>query len=264
MRGIPVAATPLQELFDACLVLFGPETTVSEEYLRYLRPSGLKSAYRKIALETHPDRAQTLGKRAAELNDRFTEVSLAYQKLNAAIKHDGILLADPPPDYRPSGVSKPAPVQPAKKRKNRRKSGDHFFNGTPPQRHLLFGQFLFYSGLVSWKTYIQALIWQRRQRPLIGQIALDWGLLTLPDIREILAARRLGEKFGESAVRQGYLKAYNLLALLGKQRRLQSRFGEYFVQEGRVTKEQIQAFCKMQANHNQNALYARWPHRTPS
>ncbi len=62
---------------------------------------------------------------------------------------------------------------------------------------------LFYSGLVSWKTYIKALIWQRRQRPLIGQIALHWGLLTLPDIRDILAARRLGEKFGESAVRQG-------------------------------------------------------------
>ena len=152
MRGVPVAATPLQELFDACLVLFGPETSVSEEYLKYLRPAGLKSAYRKIALETHPDRARALGKRPSELNARFTEVSLAYRKLNAAIKDDGILLADPPPDYR--APEKPA-AQP-KKKKQRRKNPDHFFRGTPPQRHLLFGQFLFYSGIVSWKTYIRA------------------------------------------------------------------------------------------------------------
>lgn len=254
MRGVPVAATPLQELFDACLVLFGPETTVSEEYLKYLRPAGLKSAYRKIALETHPDRARALGKRPSELNARFTEVSLAYRKLNAAINGDGIMLADPPPDYQ-------APERPSaqpKKKKQRRKNPDHFFRGTPPQRHLLFGQFLFYSGIVSWKTYIRALLWQRRQRPLLGQIAMECGLLTLQDIRAILAARQLGEKFGESAVRQGYLKAYNLLALLGKQRRLQARFGEYFLQNGWFTKEQVDAFYKLQQRHNRKVLYKKW------
>lgn len=257
MRGVAVAETPLQELFDACLVLFGPETTVSEEYLKYLRPAGLKSAYRKIALETHPDRARALGKRPSELNTRFTEVSLAYRKLNAAIKDDGIMLVDPPPEYR--AAKKPS--APPKKKKRPRTHPDHFFSGTMPQRHLLFGQFLFYSGIVSWKTYIRALLWQRRQRPLLGQIAMDWGLLTLQDIREILSARQLGEKFGESAVRQGYLKAYNLLALLGKQRRLQSRFGEYFLQNGWFTKEQIEAFCKMQQHHNRKALYNKWQQR---
>ncbi len=254
-----MAATPLQELYDACLVLFGPETTVSEEYLKYLRPSGLKSAYRKIALETHPDRAMALGKRTSELNARFTEVSIAYQKLNAAVQADGILLADPPPDFRSSDVSEPPP----KKQKRRRKHADHYFSGRRPKRHLLFGQFLFYSGLVSWKTYIQALLWQRRQRPLLGQIAMEWGMLTLTDIRKILAARKLGEKFGESAVRQGYLKAYNLLALLGKQRRLQSRLGEYFLQNGWLTDKQIEILLKMQKRHNHQVLRAQWQQQAP-
>ena len=261
MRGVPVTAPPLQELFDACLVLFGPETTVSEEYLKYLRPAGLKSAYRKIALETHPDRARTLGKRASELNSRFAEVSLAYHKLNTAIKEDGILLADPPPDYRSSDVSEEPP--PRKQKRPRAKTADHYFTGTRPKRHLLFGQFLFYSGLVSWKTYIQALLWQRRQRPLLGQIAMDWGMLTLPDIRQILASRKLGEKFGESAVRQGYLKAYNLLALLGKQRRLQSRLGEYFLQNGWLTDRQIEILLKMQQRHNHQVLKTKWQQQAP-
>ena len=254
-----MAATPLQELFDACLVLFGPETTVSEEYLKYLRPAGLKSAYRKIALETHPDRARALGKHTCELNARFAEVATAYHKLNTAMKEDGVLLADPPPGYRASGVPEPPPRKP----KRTRKTADHYFTGPPPKRHLLFGQFLFYSGRVSWKTYIKALLWQRRQRPLLGQIALEWGLLTLRDIRNILAARRLGEKFGESAVRQGYLKAYNLLALLGKQRRLQSRFGEYFLQNGWFTSRQIEIFLKMQHHHNLQVLRAKWQPQAP-
>ncbi len=70
MRGNAVAAPDMQELFEACLVLFGPETSVSEDYLKYLRPSGLKSAYRKIPLKptrTGPD----LGKRTADLNARL-------------------------------------------------------------------------------------------------------------------------------------------------------------------------------------------------
>lgn len=245
-----MAATSIQELFDACLVLFGPETTVSEDYLKYLRPSGLKSAYRKIALETHPDRARTLGRRASELNTRFAEVSIAYHTLKTAIKDDGILLADPPPDYRSTTVS----PQPQKKRKRPRKDSDYYFGGSPPNRNLLFGQFLYYSGLVPWKAYIKALIWQRRQRPLLGQIALDRGLLSLQDIRAILAARRLGEKFGESAIRQGYLKPYNLLSLLGKQRRLQSRFGEYFLQNGWFTRKQIDKIFIMQQRHNRSTL----------
>lgn len=250
MRGNTVTETSIQELFDACLVLFGPETAVSEAYLKYLRPSGLKSAYRKIALETHPDRARTLGKHASDLNDRFAEVLSAYRKLKTAMKDDGIILADPPPDYRAATASR----QPRNKNRPTRKNSDYYFSGSPPKRNLLFGQFLFYSGLVSWKTYVNALIWQRRQRPLLGQIAMNWGLLSLQDIREILAARQLGEKFGESAIRQGYLKAYNLLALLGKQRRLQPRFGEYFLQNGWFTSAQTDAFFKMQQHHNREVL----------
>ena len=83
---------------------------VSVEFLRYLKPSGVKAAYRKRALETHPDRAvgqaflcgevPTAGIRsrrrrgssvpcAAErpgpdfLEKRFKEINVAYQLLQA-------------------------------------------------------------------------------------------------------------------------------------------------------------------------------------
>ena len=46
-----------QDLFNACESLFGTDIDVSVEFLRYLKPAGVKAAYRKKALETHPDRA---------------------------------------------------------------------------------------------------------------------------------------------------------------------------------------------------------------
>lgn len=61
------------ELYDACGVLFGPQVDISFEFFRYLQPSGLKDAFRKKALETHPDRAKALGKDESKLNELFED-----------------------------------------------------------------------------------------------------------------------------------------------------------------------------------------------
>ena len=45
-----------QELYRACRIIFGPDLTVSREFLEYIQSSGVKSAFRKKAMETHPDR----------------------------------------------------------------------------------------------------------------------------------------------------------------------------------------------------------------
>ncbi len=45
-----------RELFRSCEILFGPELRISSEFLDYLEVNGVKSAFRKRALETHPDR----------------------------------------------------------------------------------------------------------------------------------------------------------------------------------------------------------------
>ena len=45
-----------QQLFRSCEILFGSQVSISREFLEYLQPSGLQGAYRKRALETHPDR----------------------------------------------------------------------------------------------------------------------------------------------------------------------------------------------------------------
>jgi len=76
---LPVIAKA--DLFNAYNALFGPYNKISMDFLRYLEPSLLKAAYRKRALETHPDRSKAIGEIEAEMNERFIQVTLAYEKL---------------------------------------------------------------------------------------------------------------------------------------------------------------------------------------
>ena len=60
-----------QDLFKACESLFGTDIDVSVEFLRYLKPAGVRAAYRKKAMETHPDRAILVARRTGLFGKRF-------------------------------------------------------------------------------------------------------------------------------------------------------------------------------------------------
>lgn len=236
------------DVLDACRVLFGPGVRLSIDFLRDLEPSGLKSAYRKRAFETHPDRANALGKSEAEMNRRFREVILAYEVLTPAIKGDRkIVLSDEIGIQRQDRGTTP---------RGQRKQGvaDHFYHDALPKQELLIGQFLYYSGLISWRTLIEAILWQRKQRPPIGQIARHWRLLSSHDVQRILIERSHREKFGEYALRKGYITPFQLMALIGKQRRLQRPIGEYFIQGGLLSLAEMDKMIEMAWRHNLRAL----------
>ncbi len=250
--GKPLTVPSTAELFDACGILFGPEIEVSLDFLRYLRPAGLKAAFWKKALETHPDRARALGEDESKMNELFKEVTLAYEKLNSAIRDGGIVLLKD--DRRVQRNRK----WPSAGQETRTPFSDHFYTGHVPRRELLIGEFLYYSGLISWYTLIRAITWQRRQRPLIGQMALQWGMLAMRDIQGILKGRNLREKFGECALRKGYLTPYQLMVLLGRQRRLQHPIGGYFLKQGILRPRDLDKMLKMQRIHNRNCFWGRW------
>ncbi|BDG03921.1 DnaJ domain-containing protein [Anaeromyxobacter oryzae] len=126
-----------------------------------------------------------------------------------------------------------------------------------PRRRLRFAEYLYYSGRVPWTALVEALSWQRCQRPAIGRIAVDWGFLAPEDVAAILERRRAAAAqripFGEFAVRLGYLTSFQLLALLGRQLRQQQRIGAWFVERGLLDAEEIDAIRVRIARHN-----ARW------
>jgi hypothetical protein len=207
-------------------LLFGLNDWYSIGLLKSLLPSELKSAYRKKAFETHPDRAKSLGKVQAEMDKRFREVITAYERLSTFIQGNNVsVLTCKSPTQKNSNNA-------TTRQKAERKDSGHFYKGYIPKRKLLIGQFLYYSGIISWITLSKAIAWQRKQRPLIGQIARNWGMLSTDDIKEILTGRSYKEYFGEYARRKGYITHFEFLALIGKQHKLQLPIGEYFINQG--------------------------------
>ena len=232
---------PEAVLFRACKVLFDPDLKPSQDFLRDLEPLALKSAYRKKVFETHPDRAKTVGKSQGEMHRRFGQVVRAYQILYSVVEGNPEFVIQEP--EKPKKRHKPA-------RSKKHDPRHHFYQGALPERELLLGQFLYYSGIISWKTLINAIVWQRMQRPPIGQIASQWNMLSDDEVKKILNERRFNEKFGAHALRKGYLTAYQLLALVGRQRRLQQPIGQFFIENNILTAPQLAHFIAQAKVHN--------------
>jgi hypothetical protein len=114
----------------------------------------------------------------------------------------------------------------------------------------MLGQYLFFTGAVTTRQLLDAIAWQRRQRPLVGRIAAGWGILSEEAIREVLVAQRPGERFCRAAVRCGCMSPFHRLAILGKQRSLHEPFGSYFLRRGILRPAQLEALVDAARKHN--------------
>jgi hypothetical protein len=239
------------DLLNACTTIFGFEVTASIDFLNYLQTSGLKTAYRKRALETHPDRAIALGKHAGMMNEKFKEVKEAYDILHSFIeKSNKKSIIDTAHNTQNNRKKRAAAQRPQYTHTKSQK--DHLYSGKVPNRELLIGQYLYYSGVISWRTLIEAIAWQIKRRPRIGQLAVDWGIITHYEIAKILSKKAWNEKFGECALRTGYITAFQHIALLGKQRRIQSPLCHYFIKKKVLSPSKISSYLRKQAVHNLN------------
>ena len=250
---MPASPASTREILDACRILFGTDVSVSDAFLSYLQPVGIKAAYRKRALETHPDRLKAIGRHRGDPGALFRQVRDAYETL-LAFQQAG---RAPQPRTRCSRTPRPEDCPRRRRtgsaRTASRRCADHYYSGTLPRRPLLLGQFLYYSGRISWRTLIEAIAWQRVQRPKIGHIAVGWGMLSAAEVLRVLSERTLHERFGECARRIGAITAFEHLALIGRQRRLQRPLGDYFVERGLLSRRLIADMVSRQRRHNRQA-----------
>ena len=75
-------------LVDDCCLLFDSDIVNYVDFLDKLSPRKLRSAYRKKAFATHPDRAHALGKNREKLDKCFKEMSTAYERLDSIIQSE--------------------------------------------------------------------------------------------------------------------------------------------------------------------------------
>ncbi|MEO5358576.1 MAG: hypothetical protein H7844_14945 [Nitrospirae bacterium YQR-1] len=289
------------ELYDACRVLFGTDVRIDRKFLEYIQPSGVKSAYRKMALLTHPDRVAALGKDyLRNLNVDFRSVAEAYEKLSKYLKLRengyqlrGIYTNTTAPNYNNNSWKPKEPPRSwsnttnsgstgggtwqnknsqhsggtsgDKYSWNTKTAGDRFTIGSKtastcsfqtqqnlPRRVLRIGEYLYYSGLVSWKDLIAAIVWQTKQRQKVGEIASRWGWLSEDKITEIMRSKQRGEKIGEVLIRLKIITPFQCNMLLWQQQKSQKPIGEYFLQEHLLKDNDLNKYLKFLKDHNTN------------
>ncbi|MFO7831676.1 MAG: J domain-containing protein [Desulfuromonadaceae bacterium] len=231
------------ELLDACRVLFGTEVQLSRDFLFYMQPGGVKSAFRQKAKLIHPDMFATASadeyERQTEL---FRDVNEAYKLLDrfSASEYKRLwTAADRKTSFKYDSDATRA--QDAKEAEEEL---------TLPQRYLEAGLFLYHRGVITYAEMIEALVWQRRQRPVIGDLARRWGWLKDMDVVALNRQRTFRGRFGARAVHHGYLTPFQVQVLLRYQQRCQQPFAQYFVEQGILSADEVEHFMRQQARHN--------------
>ncbi len=240
-----------KDIFLACRTLFGPEIQLSLDFLGYLQPSGAKTAFREKAKQNHPDLFTThsleVQHQQAEV---FRQVREAFNLIKDFLKHrdetygQSVAQVLQHPSVR--RYYRPTPPQASR----RKPPAGHYYQGTVPLRPLEFGSYIYYRGLVPYQVLIDALVWQRRQRPSIGEIACHWKWLSDAQVLRICRDRGGYGRFGEKAVRLGLLRQNQVRTLLYFQRSQQQKIGQYFLETGILCSSQIEQLIEEMQVHN--------------
>lgn len=232
------------EVFRACRTLFGSELQLNREFLTYLQPSGVRSAYRKKAKVIHPDRFAVSCTIIKTRQQRlFQDLNQAHQTVQSYLKQKHHAPNSHYPPKR-SAYSQP---------RTRRQGPPYqkqWARNSLPHRPLQFGTFLYYLGIIPFQALISAITWQRQQRPVLGDIARQWGWLSEQEIRQIITYRSGPHKFGERAEQLGLLDNLQVRTLLFHQRSKQEQIGHYFIAQGFFDTAKRNQLLAQLAEHN--------------
>jgi len=247
------------ELERACAFLLGPEFCGQPGWLGSLDAPLLKRAFRHRVFAVHPDRASSLGIPAGELQKQFVKLQQCYQRLVEFLaRPPAVPPREAPFREKPKATATAKTAAPKPPPTHQPKAGVFdagvFFAGQAPSRHLKFGEFLYYNSYISQQELFDAVRWQRRQRPRIGEIALSFGFLDHASVNHLLelrqGSRKLHEPLAEFARNQGYLSHFQWLAVMGRQRRLQKPIGQFWIQAGLFSAKEVAELVADQHRHN--------------
>jgi DnaJ domain len=255
-----------RELFRSCEILFGADLHLSGEFLDYLEVDGVKSAFRRRAMETHPDRQN--GKDPwlqQESTALFSTVREAYENLLDFLQQKDTIQVSPKSrrtstattTKQKQGSSSRQPIKPIIlpdeiSSKGGFSNTETYYQGSLPGRRLLFGHFLYYSGLANWRTITRVLIWQKTERPRLGELALRFGIFDQNAINTIMSYKKPFYPFGQTARSLGLLSEQQLRTLIFQQQRLQKKFGTILLEKNLLKDYELRELLYQFERHNDN------------
>jgi hypothetical protein len=224
------------DIFYSYRIFFPDEKNISEFKISNINADLLKTAYKKLVFQNHPDRSRYLNLKESELKDRMIKINCAYENISAFMKTRKIIHTHRHKQHSPD----------KKHEKPGHESRYHYI----PKKKIFFGQYLLYSGSINLSTLISALNWQRRHRDNFGKIAVNWKIMDTKKLIDVLKAKKNNERIGECALRLGYMNNFQLTAILAKQKNSKNLIGEYFIRNNIIDKNEIERFAILHRQHN--------------
>jgi hypothetical protein len=255
-----IGAASRDRILEACEHIFGSDVRINEHFLRYLQHSGLKAAYRKRVKQLHPDSAGGDG-------ETFILIKESYDLIQSFLINRDKKLPDLAPFFsRAEGGAYSGKAnrrtRPWKPQEHTRAPGhsrpgkpadsrqDHYYRGHIPPCSLRFGQYLYYCGRISWKMLIDAVCWQKNNRPTFGTLAADLGYIDSGGLSEVIRQKSQGEFIGDTALRLGLMTDVQVRTVLFRQNRFNLPIGRYFLKEGLLSHVDITRCLNSMELHN--------------
>jgi len=261
----------------ALRIVFGDESPIAAEIgtIATLTQRELAACFRRRAMELHPDRAGALGVSTHDLERSFKQLHGAYRLLGRLVEDERLrnrVLASAANRSPERGLWTPTREQPAPgqrraagdsdaepfrtgpdERSRTADAGRRYYRGRVPQGQLRFAQFLYYHQVIDWQTMIDAVTWQYRVRPKLGEIGRSYRFLDFDAVTRVLRSSPRGELFGNTAMRLGVLDRRQLSVVLGKQHQLNYPIGRYFLERGILSRPEIDHLLAQNRRHNMKA-----------
>ena len=221
-------------------------------------------------MELHPDRAGALGVSTQDLERSFKRLHGAYRLLGRLVEDEGLrdrVLSsvagrpaentlwtpgreEPGPWQGRSAAAHGSRFQADAETDSQPEAGRRYYHGRVPQGRLRFAQFLYYHQVIDWQTMIDAVTWQYRVRPRLGEIGRSYKFLDFDAVSRVLRNSPRGELFGNTAMRLGLLDRRQLYVVLGKQHQLNFPIGRYFLESGILSRPEIDHLLVQNKRHN--------------
>jgi len=125
-----------------------------------------------------------------------------------------------------------------------------YYAGKILPKKLRFGTFLYYKGVISYYMLLESLAWQKSRRPLLGQIAMQLGLISPENFAKLLLHTKNGYSFGESAKNMHLLTESVIKKIVKKQETYNCKIGSYFIEKRILSTNQIDFFYNEMKTHN--------------
>lgn len=239
------------ELFKACSIIF-KGSNINSNFIKSMSMDDLKRHYRETVKNIHPD--LYYGNDESEKKRRelmLIELNQAYELITSYI------IQQQKVSNNKSFSNNTQPFYQSHTKSNSFESTTlnmvssySQIKNLLPKRKLMFGEFLYYSKAISWEDLVKAIVWQRKQRDRLGEIAMRWGLLKKYEIDVIIKYRQPRELIGQLFLRFKKVNELKLRALIYQQQKEQPKIGTFFEQANILGPEDLDRYEYYFKYHN--------------